>query len=255
MRILEKHYCTIKGFRGLFLLFFLVIVFTLQAHTAYAKVKIDKPVQTVYLRNCDTGDVQPEMLFYIKLSGSDRIKSSSIHSDNEWVTGKVNCYRPKNINSLYLGIHPKNPGTANISFKSRSGRKYKVTANVLPYENPIKSLTITNVKEGENLAPLIDKSRNYWDELLKFSKNTEAPRVEVVTKKTWRLLTVSVYTWVIKNGQITMAEAANINAQAKTLELEKAWKGNVAKIYICLENVENGAHQCISFGEYGFRPI
>ena len=253
MRILEKHYCTIKGFRGLFLLFFLVIVFTLQAHTAYAKVKIDKPVQTVYLRNCDTGDIQPEMLFYIKLSGSDRIKSSSIHSDNEWVTGKVNCYRPKNINSLYLGIHPKNPGTANISFKSRSGRKYKVTANVLPYENPIKSLTITNVKEGENLALLTDKSRHFWDERLEFSKSTEAPRAEVVTKENWRLLTVAVY--VYAGGRGAFAEAANVNAQAKTLELEKALKGNTVEVYIYLQNMENGAYQFISLGKYWFHPV
>ena len=254
MRILEKHYCTIKGFRGLFLLFFLVIVFTLQAHTAYAKVKIDKPVQTVYLRNCDTGDIQPEMLFYIELSGSDRIKSSSIHSDNEWVTGKVNCYRPKNINSLYLGIHPKNPGTANISFKSRSGRKYKVTANVLPYENPIKSLTITNVKEGENLALLTDKSRHFWDERLEFSKSTEAPRAEVVTKENWRLLTVAVYT-LDSRGALAEAEAANVNAQAKTLELEKALKGNTVEVYIYLQNMENGAYQFISLGKYWFHPV
>ena len=103
------------------------------ASAVSAKVKIEKPKQTIYLSSKDGKDSarQPELFYYIR---------------------------------------PVHPGTANLSFQDQTGRAYTVTAEILPYENPLKTLKITNVKKGKNLAGKLNESRETKPESFAFSK-------------------------------------------------------------------------------------
>lgn len=219
--------------------------------TAHAEVKIEKPKQTVYLRSADAGidDPLPEILFYVELTCGDSIDESSVFSDNELVSGSINCYKPENVDSLYFGICPKNPGTANLSFEDQSDRTYTVTAEVLPYENPIKSFTITNVTNGADLAGKTDKSRGYRDKTFTFSKKTAAPKLKVVSQKDWQIISISVYTKLASGKAGDLQEIGAVNARSKTVQLQKAAKGDKIQVDIYLKNKKNGAYQCISFGK------
>ena len=250
MQILKKHCMLPKAF--LCILFFSMAVDS----AAQAKVlEIEKQKKTVYLesRNAGTFDARCGLYFYIELSDGDRINCSSIRSDNEWVTGKIECL-PKSwdgewgkYNCLLL-MHPRYPGTANILFEDQKGRAYTVTANVLLYENPVKSLKITNINKGKNLAKMLDESTQYTQKKLVFTKKTSAPKLKVEAAKDWKIhsMSISVRAKRIDSGYIVRTGV--IDKQSKTVKLKKTAKGNIIDLDIYMKNMKNGAEQYLHLG-------
>lgn len=218
--------------------------------TAHAKVTIEKPKQAIYLNSKDADESvkQAELYYYIGLSDGDAIREDTIRSDNELVSGEVRCYKPVNMEGVILNVSPASPGTANISFEDGAGREYTVTAEALPYENPIQSLKITNVKNGKNLAGKLDGARAYTQEMFTFSQKTDKPKLKVVCKEGWRLGYVRIDTPSDWYSVRIFAPTGS-----KTLKLEKAAKGD----YVWLSNLmfineENGGYQMVE--DFGRRP-
>ncbi len=243
-----KKYCFIPGlFRLFFGGIFMAAACLAFSHTVQAEVKIDKPERVIYLGGTDTDGKLPEMLFYIELSDGDCIDISSIRSDNEKVSGPINYYVPINVDSLYLRLLPKNIGRANISFADQSGKSYTVTAEVRPYENPVKSLTISNVNKGKNLAKKVENSCKYG-KLLSFSKKTATPKMKVEAEKGWSLMSISVKAELKGFPQYLYSQ--KINARSKTIEFEETGKGTPIYMEICFRNIENGNCQRVILGKY-----
>lgn len=225
------------------------------ASAVSAKVKIEKPKQTIYLSSKDGKDSarQPELFFYIGLSDGDRIEETSIQSDNEWASGKVSFIKPVNSDGVFLNIRPVHPGTANLSFQDQAGRAYTVTAEILPYENPLKTLKITNVKKGKNLAGKLDESRETKPGSITFSKKTDAPKIKLVCADGWKLMGVKIYVRedVTYNFREQRINRINLNARSKTIKLKETKKGDYVWFRdMRFVNEKNGASQIIfTFGK------
>lgn len=250
-RCLIPKYLNPNLFRRLFCLFLTAAFCLTLDFTALAEVKIEIPKQTVYLNSSDIGtsDAEVDIDFYIRLSGGDSINKSSIRSDNAWTAGSIGYYSHEWKDGFYfLCVRPRYPGTANILFENQSGRIYTVTAKVLPYENPINSFKITNINGGKNLAKKADRSNNYTLEKLIFSKQTAAPKLTVKAAKDWKITFISICAEKAKGGNAYNLHIEDIHAQAKTVKLKKAAKGDKIDVDISLKNTKNGAKQYIHFG-------
>lgn len=221
--------------------------------TTYAKVKISRPKQTIYLRSQDGSLDQPEVLSYIELSEGDSILESSIRSNNETVTGCINCYKPENMDSVYLGFYPKSPGSAKISFEDQAGGTHTVMFKILPYENPMKSLKITNINKGKNLAGKINSSREYTKKQLTISQKTDDLKIKVESNPSWEIISMSVIVQEEKYRYMSF-DFTNINNPSKTISLKEEQKKNKKcftkmQIDFYFKNTKNGAYQKIIFGK------
>ncbi len=267
MQIIKKH-----GFIPRFILFALLLFMACHMSTvpAQAEVNIKNPNPVIYL----TGDWPRSGLDYlydadedgivyfssygrdtcpIKFTEGDYIVESSVRVDCEQVTaGKDSYYYEGEFDPVTgkfgckFGFDIRFPGTIHVLFEDQRGREYAVIAKVLPYENPIKSLTVTNIKKGKNLAGMLDRNgvydsgKGYWGGLF-FSKKTKVPKLKVKTKKNWEIVSMWVYHYGYKYLN-------KIHAQSKTVELKRADKGDEVHIHMQLKNIKNGAYTYIEYG-------
>lgn len=261
---------TAKWFMGFWALFITAGICGMPDFTAQAEVKLVNPKQTYYLesKNLETydPDYAPEFVFEIKVSDGDSIVESSIRSSSdkvtafsnwEWPTYYIEKSEDGETYHLYAG-QARYPGKAEISFEDQTGKQYTVTAEVLPYENPIESIKVTNIEKGKNFAKKTNRNNSYqtrktWG-LLNFSKKTASPQIKVKAKKGWTIKTIYIgcgrkmndwYDYDKWNRKIIN----NINARTKTVKLKKTVKGDGLGISIRLQNNENGAYQSVSYGD------
>lgn len=272
MQTNKKNIFTTKLFLCFFASLITIIICWVPASTVQAEVKIVNPKQTYYLSSTNLEaydpDYAPQFIFEIKVSGGDSIVENSIRSSNDKVTQfSVKEYPTYNIRksedgkTYYLDAgQARYPGIANISFEDQTGKQYTVTAEVLPYENPIESIKVTNIEKGKNFAKKVNKRDEYYTRgrgrLLTFSKKTIVPKITVKAKKGWTIKTISVGCGRGKDKfdeydyeKWGKKKISNINARTKTVKLKKVDKGDGLVVTISLENNENGAFQRVSFGD------
>ncbi len=220
-----------------------------------AEVKIEKPKQTVYLANKNNGyydDDEDGLLYFdIKVGKYDYIVEDSTRTDNEMAVDGVvwskrgSMDRQTQMCSHDLSIAPEYPGIANIFFEDEKQNTYTVQVEILPYENPLQSIRITNINNGKSFAGNIEECNRYHSgkgELggMFFQKDTAAPKLKVKAKDDWQIMTI----YTTKSRTKT-----KICAQSKTVKLEKAKKGEEIQINIVLKNKKNGGEAIVHFGE------
>lgn len=246
-----------------FALFIMAVVCGVPDSSVLAEVKPVNQKQTFYLDGKNPEEFYPstaaQMTFEIKVSDGDSIVESSFRSNNEDVAEVKAVWTSKDGKTYYLYAgYAKCPGTAELSFEDQKGKTYTVTAEVLPYENPIESIKVTNVEKGKNFAKKTNKRYEYLTdgikELLTFSKKTNAPKITVKAKKGWKLKTIYVLCAREKResvrdyGRWAEKTIRNVDARTKTVKLKKADKGDGLSVTVILENNKNGATQCVSYG-------
>ena len=136
------------------------VLAALVATPAFAAVDYEKTV-TRYLSSTD-GDGYAYIYVY-GLTKSQTIKKSSVKVSNNKVVADTlghyasvykklskNGYTGKSY-SAGIELTLKKAGTSTVSFKIGS-KTYETKVTALKYVNPVKSLTITGVKSGKNLA-------------------------------------------------------------------------------------------------------
>ncbi len=261
MRQFQKNNFSRRLIIWSFCLFFITAACLVPDFTGHAKtktedtgktpeLKIKNPKNTVYLCSSDIGTITAETHIDIpvRCNSSNRIFSDDVHSDNELVTGKVKVYVDEfDIYDCFLCIGTRYPGRANLLLEDQSGRAYTVTLDVLPYENPIKSLSITNVEGGKNIAGILEKTHHPRKDLF-FSEKSAEPKLKVKAAKDWVI--TSIATEVVRSkGGYFRVDADKVNTQSKTLKLKKVAKGDNFDISIDLKNRKNGAEQYITIYE------
>lgn len=167
---------------------------------------------------------------------SDTIKKASVKTSNKNVARPYYLekstsswqteYFDKNISqssnssqSYYLGLEVNKVGKATISFKAGT-KNYKTTINVKKYVSPVKSLTITGVNGGKNLASKL-KTESYYSEKLK--KTTKNVVVKATGNTGWRVTSIEVNT----NGYSDDYRVSNYGKKGVTKGTLKA--GSLAK--------------------------
>ncbi len=178
-----------------------------------------------------------------------RTDNDSVASYFEWIGwsgGAYNSNTGKYTN--FLSVKPWKPGTAKMSFEDKQGKTYTVVLKALPYENPIKSLKITNINKGKNLAKKVNESFQYTSQKgeqggLIFPKKTASPKIKLEAKTGWKIKKITAK----YSGHEEYVN--NVNAQTKTMKLKEADKGAELWLHITFKNTDNGAAICIVFGD------
>lgn len=212
----------------------------------------------------DTDEGYLDVNIKVKLSNDNYIDKSSVCSSNKEVVNIAGedgyiwdedtaIYSDPECHYAHICAYACGPGAADITFKDRYGKEYAVRVTVLAYENPIKSLKITNVKKGKNLAKYFDKSHQcvpkaFWD------KTTKSPKVSIKTKSSWYIKRIDIqHSHYDKKhpkkkfwSQKLLCELQN--TKSKTVELKEVYKGDWSYIRIDLYNTKTGAKQTIMYG-------
>lgn len=180
-------------------LFFTTLMATLFVAlcTTKAFAAIDYPTsRIVYLSSANsTGNLAISVSGFAK--GKGVVKSSVKSSNTSVVTAHTLSKSSSEATKLakdgynskyyydYIELTLKKPGTAKVSYKVGS-KSCSTTVKVLKYTNPIKTLTITGVNGGKNLASKFNTS-SYVNG--KGGKKTG--KITVAAKSGWKIRSIS----------------------------------------------------------------
>lgn len=210
------------------------------------------------------------------LSKSDIIKKSSVKSSKPSVAKVVSLKKTKTSTSStcqYYSKEPKTsqnsnsytyditvqfkkPGTSIIYYKVNN-KTYKTKIKLCAYENPIKTLTVTGVKNGKNLANSFKTGSQYHNG--KLTKNISSGKVKVTAKNNWKITKVSFsnhslaatpgpYGGSTHESLETLSRyyrngKSSVTLNVKSLKKNKAYYVNVEMI-----NTKTGATMYVAYG-------
>lgn len=201
---------------------------------ARMETAIGEVQKTVYLCSRDVGTSSAEHHYEFYIKSSD-INENSLCTDNP----EIFTHRSIFFADWYLCADPCYPGTAHMLFEDKSKRAYTIILNVLPYENPIKSLRITNVNNGKNLAKKLNKSTTYQKNMI-FQKKTAVPKVVVEAAKDWEIQSMNIYVYPADATQEyspkRVKSFSGIQASFKEVKLKEVAKGGWIHLHIYLKN-------------------
>lgn len=172
------------------------------------------------------------------------------HNNNEY----TNTYLEKGMTqfsntggSRYANIELRalKKGTATISYKigksTKSCKTYKTILTVYAYENPIRSLTITGVNNGKNLASAF-KTNNYAFETKPVAKNQSNARITVATNKNWKVTSISI-SKNYDNSYMYISYPQKSARTSLTLPVGTLKAKRGAYVYVNLYNTKTGGTQ------------
>lgn len=183
-----------------------LIAVTAMPMTAEAAVTYSKS-QTLYRTGTGTSY---SSIYVSGLTKSQTIKKSSVKSSDTsvaapWYLEKTTSaysyktdYFDENMKpysnssssyGYYIGLQLKKNGTSTISFTIGS-KTYQSKITVKSYTNPLKTVTMTGVSGGKNIASKLDKSAYNYD--LKLTKTTKNAVVTVKPNKGWKIASIEV---------------------------------------------------------------
>lgn len=201
--------------------------------------------------------VAPRVDYDFKIKNGNYIVKSTVRSSNEEVikSNDLSVWESSDAAKGDFSCHNAGiygyvsyPGTTDISFQDKYGQEYVVNLVVLPYENPLKSVKITNVKKGKNLADKLIGFREYpQNGGLIFSKNTAKPTVKLKAADGWKITKID-----IDCGDDSTWQAVHWNSKgvkSKTIKLKKVRKRDGITVYVKLKNSKTKAEQWIYLGD------
>lgn len=126
----------------------------------------------------------------VKSSNSKVLKVTSLDNDTykyeyEYFDGRDNY--TSTGRSAYISLNALKAGTATVSFKAGSD-KYTQKVTVKKYTNPLKTLAISGISGGKNLASKANKTVQVP---LKLSKTVKEAVIKVSAKSGWVITGVS----------------------------------------------------------------
>lgn len=166
---------------------------------------------------CTTTEVQaapkvPKTLTIYLTPGGDvegRISIINIQKNQEITSIKMSSKGPLrsyyctrlNDTSAYIGCRAQKAGITTVSFKI-GDKQYKTKVYVKKYTNPLKSISITGLKDGNktNLANLTNTTN--ITKKIELPGTVKNPKVQMIAKKGWKIKWIS-YTCGLKYANYT----------------------------------------------------
>ena len=135
-------------------------------------------------------------------------------------------------------------GTATISYRigksNKSYKTYKTKLTVLAYENPIKSLTISGVNDGKNLASAFKTSSYVYDGKGKaVTKNQSNGKVVVKANANWKITYVS-FSNDYDNSYMYISYPQKSGRSQITLPVGTLKAGKGARVNVSFYNTKTG---------------
>ncbi len=203
---------------------------------AASSLKYDKKV-TVYLSR-KTGKSSKYGYGSIIIHTSKALKS--VKSSNKSKVGNLFAY----YNGSYSQIEfiAKKAGTATISFKV-GGKTYKSKVTVKKYTNPLKTVKITGVNSGKNIASKVKKKNEVSLSLKKTKTNA---KLTIKPAKNWKVTDVSFSDGTNYNSKVDKTYSKGFS-KTKTYKLKTLKKSHAYYLIIELKNKKNGATQHVYY--------
>lgn len=221
---------------------------------------VKEPEKTVYLRYPDAYNYssnyendKKKVEFRIDVSKDNELDTEVFNEDEDiaYTYGSGAFRRNDYVYTMSASI--THAGSSHIILKDKYGKTCKLQVNVLAYENPLKSVYISNVEGGQNLAAKLNDRAWYYGKnyQLLFTKKTAKPTISLEAAKNWEITSVKTTVQRLKRkdkGDVTWRK--NLQTQNVTIRLPKAAvKKDRIKVEISLVNKQNGAEQTITLGD------
>ncbi len=199
---------------------------------AASKLSYNKKI-TIYLMTTSGAGFED-----IKVKTSKTVKS--VKSSNKSVAGDLSVEKHKTYS--LISVVGKKAGTAKITFKV-GGKKYTTKVTVKNYTNPIKTLKISGVGGGKNIASKV-KKKNEVD--LSLKKNITNAKLTIKTAKNWKLTDISFYDGTVGDSKVDKTYSKG-TSKKKSYKLKKLKKSH--SYYLCMDfkNKKNGGVQHIYY--------
>lgn len=204
----RKGICSMKKLSTRFLALALALTVAGTAAPVTANAQVTAPTkQTLY----KTSDYSSSSINISCTKKSETIKKSSVKTSNPKVAKLRSLSRnvenrkyetdyfnkdwkgytdKSDYYSYSIGLDLLKVGNATISFKVGS-KTYKTQVSVKKYVNPLKSLTITGINGGKNLASKFKKTS--YAKSAKLKKDLKNVTVKAVPAKGWKINSIYVY--------------------------------------------------------------
>lgn len=237
-----------------------VAVSFLAPTTALAADNVQAPKNVTIYRTSKNGTSYDG--FYVTgLTKSQKIKKSTVKSKNSKVVA-LDCIERHETNSgylteffngakdngyswedyeYYIGLELKKAGTAKIEYKI-DNKKYETKVTVKNYENPLKTIKITGINSGKNIASKLNKQNSAE---LKLKKSPKDAVINLTSNKNWKV--TNVYFRTLTKGDYGYSTTEQISYSSYNgrstvkLNVGDLSKKGAYQITIISVNTKNGA--------------
>lgn len=195
----------------------------------------------IYPKSLKSSDATVMVPYYFeKYSSSDKYSyvEYSYDYDGKLINEKDPYKYESNSDSYYayVGALVKEAGKATMSYKIGS-KTYKTKVNALAYTNPLKTVKITGINSGKNIA---NKLNNQYTTNVTLNSTKKKATVQVAAKSGWVIR--SVYAYDSKTG--TDYEISNYGEKGvgnTTLNVGTLTKKQYAYVRLYCVNTKNNA--------------
>ncbi len=159
----------------------------------------------------------------LKLEGTDKFKKYSL-----------------------ISFYAKKAGTSKVTYKVGS-KTYTTKVTVKNYTNPAKTIMISGVKSGKNIASKFKKANE--DDTFKISTTTNKAKLTVQAAKGWKL-TEAVFRDEDTGKNLVEKTYSKGTSKKKTYSLGKLTKGHTCWAALTFKNTKTSGTQTIYVGMY-----
>lgn len=173
------------------------------------------------------------------LSKTQKIEKSSIRSSRNNIKVKnVRYYKREGIRSGILTLTVKKAGTSTISFKIGK-KKYQTKIIAKKYVNPVRFLTISGIKDGDN-TDLADLTKNF--------DMAQSIRPYKTVDKNAKIQVEAINGWKIKNiNALPMPDYSNLDKEYdyKFKNIDRTYKNPPSKVTVNVGEIQKEGHYSI----------
>lgn len=186
----------------------------------------------------------------IRINGWHNIPRASVKSSNNDILQIRSSTKTlgKDGKFSWISFIAKKPGTSTISFKM-DGKRYKTKIIIKKYVNPVKSVSITGIKNGNKteLASLTDGSIS--SPKIELKKTVKNPKLKITAANGWKLNSIFYFDAAYKDQSSKYYKKPVAKATVKIFNKIKALKKNTGGYYIQLNfvNTKNKATVSLSY--------
>ena len=167
------------------------------------------------------------------------VSSTQILNKGKWKTTPGSNYEY----SYVLDLDVDREGTATVRY-SVDGKEYTVYLTIIKYINPLKSVTITGVKNGKNI---VDPNSNDYVAVSQSAKTVKKARLKIVTNTDWVLRNVSMADQNTGLYRYVAAPQYSSSLKTATIKWGKLLKSHDYELYINVYNTKTHEQQHLTY--------
>ncbi len=172
---------------------------------------------------------------------SEKIKKSKTKSSDTSIVKIDSVENDGDCSTIYF--HAKKAGKATITFYVGS-KKCTTKITVKKYTNPAKTIKISGVNKGNNIACKF--KTKYGIKNISLPKTTKKAKLKVKAASGWKL--TNVYVWDTTNAKLVLSKNySKGTSKQKCYSLGTLKKSHPYNVFLYFKNKKTGAYQYLEF--------